>query len=194
MIVIKDGTGSGNQLKVNYKNHLEADVVAQTRIADISVRTGQAYTIASGFISLTTTASYSGVLWIKNTDTEGRDMFIEHIRVCGTGAGTMSMEAVQCVVYRNPTTGTLISGASSAYKTNNNFGSANEFNGIAYKGADANTITNGDWFTQFTTHIPGHSIIDFNDSIVLPKNSSIGFALKPTVACEICMEVNVHFE
>jgi hypothetical protein len=194
MIVIKDGRGTGSQLRINDLNRLEADVTSQTRIADISVRKGQAYTISTGFIALTTTASYSGVLWIKNTDTEGRDMFIEHIRVCGTGAGTMSMEALQCIVYRNPTTGTLISGASSAYKTNNNFGSANEFNGIAYKGADANTITNGDWFTQFTTHIPGHSVVDFNDSIVLPKNSSIGFALKPTDSCEICMEVNLHFE
>lgn len=193
-MIITDGTGSGSQMKVNDLNRAVVEATSQTRIADISARTEQAFTIASGFISLTTTASYSGVLWIKNTDTEGRDMYIEHIRVCGTGNGTMAMEAIQCIVYRNPTTGTLISGASAAYKANNNFGSANEFNGLAYKGADANTITNGDWFTNFTTHIPGHSTVDFNDSIILPKNSSIGFALKPTVACEICMEVNCHFE
>jgi hypothetical protein len=193
-MILQDGTGKGYQLQITELNRAETDATIKTRIADISLREGQAYTIASGFISLTTTASYSGVLWIKNTDTEGRDMFIEHIRVCGTGAGTMSMEALQCIVYRNPTTGTLISGASAAYKANNNFGSANEFNGLAYKGADGNTITNGDWFTQFTTHIPGHSVIDFNDSIILPKNSSIGFALKPTDTCEICMEVNCHFE
>lgn len=193
-MIITDGTGSGSQMKVNEINRGVVESTSQTRIADISARTEQAYTIATGFISLTTTASFSGVLWIKNTDTEGRDMYIEHIRVCGTGNGTMAMEDVQCVVYRNPTTGTLISGASAAYKTNNNFGSANEFNGIAYKGVDGNTITNGDWFTNFTTHIPGHSIIDFNDSIILPKNSSIGFALKPSVACEVCMEVNCHFE
>lgn len=193
-MILQDGTGSGSQLKVNQLNRAEVQATSQTRIADISAREEQAYTIASGFISLTTTASFSGVLWIKNTDAEGRDFFIEHIRVCGTGSGTMAMEDVQCVVYRNPTTGTLISGASAAYKANNNFGSANEFNGLAYKGADANTITNGDWFTQFTTHIPGHSVVDFNDSIILPKNASIGFALKPSAACEICMEVNGHFE
>lgn len=193
-MIIQDGTGTGYQLKVNELNRAEIESTSQTRIADISARIGQAYTIASGFISLTTTASYSGVLWIKNTDTEGRDMYIEHIRVCGTGTGSGMMEAVQCVVYRNPTTGTLISGASAAYTENNNFGSANEFNGLAYKGADGNTITNGDWFTQFTTHIPGHSVVDFNDSIVLPKNATIGFSLKPTIACEVCMEVNCHFE
>jgi len=193
-MILEDGTGKGYKLQITELNRAETDATTQTRIADISLREEQAYTISTGFISLTTTASYSGVLWIKNTDTEGRDMFIEHIRVCGTGAGTMSMEALQCIVYRNPTTGTLISGASAAYKANNNFGSANEFNGVAYKGVDANTITNGDWFTQFTTHIPGHSVVDFNDSIILPKNASIGFALKPTDTCEICMEVNCHFE
>jgi len=142
-MILEDGTGTGTRLKINSNYRAEVESTTQTRIADVSVREGQAYTVASGFISLTTTVSYSGVLWIKNTDTEGRNMFIEHIRVCGTGAGTMSMEALQCVVYRNPTTGTLISGASSAYATNNNFGSANEFNGLAYKGVDGNTITNG---------------------------------------------------
>jgi len=190
-MIIDDGTGAGYKLKISELNRAETDATVQTRIADISQRLGQAYTIATGFINLTTTASFSGILWIKNTDNSGRDMFIEHIRVCGESA---AMEAVQCVVYRNPTTGTLISGASSAYASNNNFGSANQFNGIAYKGADANTITNGDWFTQFTTHVSGHSIIDFNDSIVIPKNSSIGFALKPSNTMEICMEVNCHFE
>lgn len=190
-MILTDGTGSGSQLKINELNRIVGDCTSQTRIADISLRTGQAYTIATGFISLTTTASFSGILWIKNTDSEGRNMLIEHIRVCGESA---AMEAVQCVVYRNPTTGTLISNASAAYASNNNFGSANAFNGLAYKGADANTITNGDWFTNFTTHVSGHSIIDFNDSLIIPKNSSIGFALKPSNTMEICMEVNVHFE
>ena len=122
-------------------------------------------------------------------------MYIEHIRLCGNGGvGAMNMESTKCVVYRNPTAGTLISGASSAYKQNNNFGSANEFNGLAYVGVDGSTVTDGDWFTQFETHLPGHSIIDFNDSILLPKNSAIAFAVKPTVAGDVCMEVNVHFE
>jgi hypothetical protein len=190
-MIIQDGTGTGVKLKINRDNRVETETTSQTRIADVSSRLGQAYTIATGFINLTTTASFSGILWIKNTDNQGRNMYIEHIRVCGSAP---DMEDIQCVVYRNPTTGTLISGASAAYKTNNNFGSANAFNGLAYKGADGNTITNGDWFTQFVTHISGHSIIDFNDSIVLPKGTSIGFALKPTAAMEICMEVNCHFE
>ena len=190
-MIIQDGTGTGNKLRINSDNRMENQGTVQTRIADVSVRLGQAFTIATGFTSLTTTASFTGMLWIKNTDVVGRDMFIEHIRVCGQ---VMTMEAVQCVVYRNATTGTLISNAVTAHKTNNNFGSANQFNGLAYKGVDADTLTDGDWFTQFVTHVSGHSIIDFNDSIVIPKNSSIGFALKPTAAMEVCMEVNCHFE
>lgn len=191
-MIIKDGTGTGNQLAINSNNQAKTFSEIRTEIATISLEKGQAYVVSTGFISLTTTASFSGILWIKNTDTEGRDMFIEHIRVCASCA-CVDMEALQCIVYRNPTTGTLISGASDAYTANANFGSANEFNGLAYKGADANTITNGDWFTQFVTHMPGHSIQDYNDSIVIPKNGSIGFAIKPTHAAEVCMEVNVHF-
>jgi len=190
-MILSDGAGTGTKLRINSDNRAECEVTQQTRIADVSARLGQAYTIATGFVSLTTTASFTGMLWIKNTDSSARNMYIEHIRVCGSAA---TMQDVECVVYRNPTTGTLISGASAAYKSNNNFGSANQFNGLAYKGADANTITDGDWFTQFVTHISGHSIIDFNDSIVVPKGSSIGFALKPSAAMEVCMEVNCHFE
>lgn len=194
-MIIQDGTGSGNQLRINDLNHLEADAVTYTRIADVSLRTKQAFTIATNFVNITTTASFSGLLYIKNTDSEGRDMLIEHIRLCGDGgAGAMNMESIKCIVYRNPTTGTLISGGTTLDVLNNNFGSFNEFNGVAKVGADGLTVTDGGHFTQFETHTPGHSILDFNDSIVLPKNSSIAFAVQPTIAGDICMEVNVHFE
>lgn len=191
-MIINDGTGAGYQLKINDHNQAETFSEIRTEIAEISLTEGQAYVISTGFVAITTTASFSGILWIKNTDSEGRNMFIEHIRLCASCSCT-DMEAVQCVVYRNPTTGTLISGASSAYAANSNFGSANAFNGLAYKGVDGNTITNGDWYTQFVCHMPGHSIQDYNDSIVIPKNGAIGFAIKPTHAADICMEVNVHF-
>lgn len=191
--IIIDGTGAASRLKVDSNNRAHVLSTSQTRISDVSSRDKQAYVVATGFISYTTTASFSGMLYIKNTDTQSRDMFIEHIRVCGT-CTCEHMESVQVKVIKNPTAGTLISGASEAYTENNNFGSANVFNGLAYKGADDTTVTDGDWFTQFVVHIPGHSTQDYNDSIIIPKGSSIAFMIKPTHESELCMEFNCHFE
>jgi hypothetical protein len=191
-MILNDGTGTGYQLKIDASNRAQTLATSQTRISDISKNKGQAYVISSGFISFTD-ADFSGLIYIKNTDTEERNMFIEHIRVCSTEAVTDPCH-VKVKVIRNPTAGTLISNASAAYKANSNFGSANEFNGIAYKGANGNTVTDGDWFTQFINHAPGHSINDYNDSIVLPKNSAIAILVKPCDTMEVCCEVNVHFE
>ncbi len=193
-MILEDGTGSGSKAKVNNHNQLYVEAVTRTEISEVSQGEGEAYVVATGFISVTTTAGYSGLLYIKNTDSEGRDMFIEHIRLCGTFSGAMDANDVQCKVIKNPSTGTLISGASAAYSENANFGSANTFHGLAYKGADSTTVTDGSWFTQFTTHLPGHTIADYNDAIILPKNKSIAFLVKPSVATEVCMEVNVHFK
>jgi len=193
-MILEDGTGSGNKAKVNDHNQLYTSAVIRTEISEVSLDEGEAYVLATGFISITTTAGFSGILYIKNTDSQGRDMFIEHIRLCGTLSGTMDMHDIQCKVIKNPTTGTLISGASAGYSENSNFGSANSFHGICYKGADSTTVTDGSWFTQFTTHIPGHTIADYNDAIILPKNKSVAFLVKPTIASEVCMEVNVHFK
>lgn len=192
-MIINGGTGNGYAMQVNEKFQAETFSTIRTEIAEVSLDDEQAYVVSSDFIALTTTASFSGILYIKNTDSQGRDMFIEHIRVCAT-EGVADPCHIQCKVLRNPTTGTLISNASAANTANSNFGSANAFNGIAYKGADANTVTNGDWFTQFISHAPGHSILDYNDSVVIPKNSSIAIMVKPCDALTVCCEVNVHFK
>jgi hypothetical protein len=192
-MIITGGTGNGYALKVNEKNQAEVFADIRTEIAEVSLNEGQAFVVSTGFVNVTDLVNFSGLIYVKNTDTQGRNMFIEHIRVCGSCSCT-NMEAIQCVVYRNPTTGTLISDQTAAYTSNNNYGSANAFNGLAYKGANSKTITNGDWFTQFVCHMPGHSIQDYNDSIVVPKNNTIAIAIKPTHEVDACIEINVHFK
>ena len=192
-MIINGGTGNGYAMQVNEKFQAETFSTIKTEIAEVSLDKGQAYVVSSGFIAYTTTASFSGMIYIKNTDSEGRDMFIEHIRVCATEATTDPCH-LECKIIRNPTTGTLISGAIAGNTANSNFGSSNVFNGVAYAGADATTVTDGTWFTQFINHAPGHSVLDYNDSVILPKNSSIAILIKPCDALTACCEVNVHFK
>lgn len=186
---ILDGLGSEKTARVTSRNQLDTFAVCQNRIADISEYNGNAFVIASDFISLTTTASFSGVLYFKNTSTTNQ-LFIKTIRVCSDGA----MGDMQVKLIKNPTTGTLISDETPAYVTSTNLIKNTVFQGLAYKGADAKTIINGDHFTQFTNHTPGHSIQDYEGMIVMGTGTSLGIEVKPSVTTNVCIEIQCWYE
>lgn len=184
---IIDGTGSSYEAKVDSKNRLSTFAITEGRIADAS-KDGDTFVLASDFISLTTTASFNAMMYIKNES--DKDLFIQTIRTCSTGSGHMQFRLI-----RNPTTGTIVSDANDADQFAANFGSNKEFEGLAYSAsADGKTITDGDNFTQFTNHSPGHSTEDYRGAVVLPKGSSLGITCKPSVAGEVCLEVVCWFE
>src|SRR6056300_1234810 len=142
--IIEDGTGTGNKAKVNEQNRVETFSIIESRIADISNRDGKSYILTSDFVALTTTGSFNGMLYLKNTSTE-RDLYIDRVRVCGTGT---SMNAMQCRFVKNPTTGTLISDANAGISVASILGSNEEFTGINYAASgDGKTVTDG---TQFS--------------------------------------------
>lgn len=188
---IIDGTGTGKRAKVNSNNRIETFSITESRIADVSNRNGRSFILASDFVSLTTTASFNGILYVKNTSTE-RDLFIDRIRVCGTGT---SMNSMQCILTKNPTTGTLISDQNDGTSIPSNLGSNEEFTGTNYAAsADGKTVTDGTQFSQFTIHLPGHTIQEYNGSIILPGGASMAISLKPGAATTACVEVQCWFE
>lgn len=188
---IKDGTGSGKRAKVNNNNRIETFSITESRLADISLRDGEAYIITSDFVSLTTTASFSGMLYIKNTDTD-KNLFIDKVRVCGTGT---SMNAMQCKFYKQPTTGTLISDANAGIVVPANLGSNNTFSGTVYAASgDGKTVTDGTQFSQFTIHLPGHAIQEYDGAIILPGGFAMAIVVQPSVATTACVEVQCWFE
>jgi hypothetical protein len=189
--IIEDGTGSGKKAKVNAENRVETFSVIESRISDISNREGKSFILTSDFVALTTTGSFNGMLYIKNTDTS-QDLYIDRVRICGTGT---SMNAMQSRFVKNPTTGTLISDANDGISVAANLGSNEEFAGINYAASgDGKTVTDGLQFSQFTIHLPGHTIQEYNGAIIIPGGSSMAIEVKPGAATTACIEVQCWFE
>lgn len=186
--MIRDGSGKGYLATVDSNNKLGTFSITENRIADISSREADGYLIATDFISLTTTASFSALLYIKNTT--DKDLFIETIRTCSDQTG-----ALQVRLLKNPTAGTIVDDANNADKLSSNLGSAKTFSGDAFTASgDGKTLTDGTNLTQFINRSPGHSIQEYKGAIIVPKGQSIGMTCKPSVATTICAEVQCWLE
>lgn len=188
---ILDGTGKGYRAAVNKNKRLETFSITESRLADVSSREGRSFLLTSDFISLTTTGSFNGLMYIQATDTS-KIVLIDKIRVCGTGSSIGSM---QCKFIKNPTTGTLISDANPGMSVAANLGSQELFPGTVYAASgDGKTVTNGDQFSQFTIHLPGHTIQEYHGAIIIPGGSSMAIELKPSFATEACIEIQCWIE
>ena len=63
-------------------------------------------------------------------------------------------------IIKNPSTGTLISGASAvAINSNINFGSSNTLSSITYKGAEGSTVTDGADYVTIFCNISAENIL-----------------------------------
>jgi hypothetical protein len=115
-------------------------------------------------------------------------LFIDKIRSCGTAT---SMNSLQVQLRKNPTAGTIVDSAVTATAIPSNLGSSKTFTGQAYTtSADEQTFTDGTIFSQYTTHLPGHSIQDYQGALILPKGSSLGIECKTSVSAEeMCFEI-----
>lgn len=189
---IETGTGNGGyRATVNEQNRLETFSITESRLADISYREGDSFILTSDFVSLTTTGSFNGIFYVKNTDPT-KVILIDKIRICGTGS---SMGSLKCKFFKNPTTGTLISDANLGMAVAANLGSTKDFVGTVYSASgDGKTITNGEQMSQFTIHLPGHTIQEYNGALLLTGGTALGIAVQPSYATEACLEVQCWIE
>lgn len=188
METILDGTGKGYEAKVDSDYRLAVSAVSRD-LSSESARIGENYNINTGAITLTT-ANESAVAYIKNND--DKDYIIKEVIII-LGASTGGSGDLEVALIRNPTTGTIISGATDMdIIANRNFGSTRPFNGLAYKGAEGNTITDGSVFSD-TTRTSAGTVISFDaDVIELPKGASIGVNITPQSG-NTSMSVKVAF-
>lgn len=174
MNIITDGSGAGYSAAVNSENRLEVHSVSEPEIGH-AVEGGLGYNINTGNITL---SAASGVLYFKNN--ESKPFVLQAIAI-GLGSATVS-DSPEITIYRNPTTGTLISGASAvAYNQNRNFGSSETLaSSIAYKGASGNTIADGNVIALFYQTAPsrGYYSIDMQ----LEKGSSVAVYIDPKLS------------
>jgi len=186
---ITDATGLGDGPGARVKNNnLHTFSITESRIADIS-KTGYSFLLATDFVSLTTTGSFNGIMYIKNTDSN-KSLFIDSVRVCGDTTGNAQIRYL-----RNPTAGTLISDANDADQLSANAGSNIPFPGLAYSASgDGKTVTDGDSWSQYIQRTAGHSSEIYNGAIIIPNGSSLAISAKPSVAMTLCMAVQCWFE
>jgi len=189
---IIDGKGGGKRASVDNNNRLETFAITESRMADVSYRDGRSFLLTSDFIPLTTTASFSGVFYLKNTDPD-TVIFIDKIRICGTAAVGV-MGNLQTKFIKNPTTGTLITNATDAIVVPANLSSNNVLDADCYKGADSNTITDGTQFSQFVVHLAGHTIQEYDGALILEGGNSMSIEVKPNIATDVCIEIQCWTE
>lgn len=170
---IEDGTGAGYRAAVSKKNRMSTDALVVSESVDETFN-GNAYNVNTGSINLTS-ATASGVLYAENTGT--KDIVITSLfYLLGSSTGGSGDWAVD--VYRNPTTGTLISAGTSFDAVNRNFGSANSLGASVKKGAQGSTITDGSLAIQSILSSSGRYALEAG-AIVLNPGNSIAFEVTP---------------
>lgn len=176
MITIQDGTGTGNLAKVSEDNRLVTSSVTISAAAEATVG-GDSYNINTGVITLTS-AGESGILYVKNN--ENFDMFISSIGILlggNTGGDTTDTNLIK--TYRNPTAGTLISGASAVSSNENrNFGDTSTWAADVFKGAEGNTVTDGDVITQSLSGSGSRNVLADIDFLLTP-GASLAVTVEP---------------
>ena len=172
MSVQKDPNGT--PAHVTDDNH--ALVAARTEaLSEAEALLGWGFLVHGGILTLTNASTDNGLLYIKNSSEDATYIITKmelHLgnSTSGTGDGQVKM-------YRNPTTGTLISDASDATISNRNTGKSQSIAGnfgLFYKAvAAAETITDGGTYDEYPVATPTGTLLLESESIVLEPNGAI---------------------
>ena len=172
---IQDGTGKGYLAKVDNDNRLYTKSIVSTEQEHESSN-GLAYNINTGIITLTN-ATKTPVLYLKNN--EEFDLIIDTVLYM-TGASTGGSGNVLVEIVRNPTAGTIVSGASDVeMNVNRNFGSTRSLSVNAYKGATGSTLTDGVKFIESILSTATQRVAVSVGAVIIPKGSSIAVQITP---------------
>lgn len=157
---------------------------------------GDSYNINTGLISFTTTVTETGIMYLKNN--EVRDFHIEGIFLSiGPAADADVDDTCRIRIYKNATTGTLITPTPTNVDTNSNlnFSSSNTFSSDAFKGVEGETITNGT--VHFESLINHNTRTAFPVSWSLGTGNSIAISIEPadsTTAMKVICAITGHLE
>ena len=191
---LQNGAGPAYFTEVLSNGRAKTDSVTRSHAQDESL-SGNSFNINTGTINLTS-ANATAALYVKNNGTDA--MIIEdYFYLIGNstnGSGDMLIE-----ILRNPTTGTIIDGATDAdiAGVNRNFGSSKTLTADIYKGAEGNTFTNGTAFLySIFNQAPTRARLDAK-ATVLNKGDSIGFRITPATSntsLDVQFAMAVHTE
>ena len=174
---IKDGTGTGNLVRVDSENRLSSRAITETE-TEKAVVDGRAYNINTEFLSITTDVEHA-LLYVKNN--EDQDLILT-AWFNGTDFGTNGATSGLVRVYYNPTGGTIISDATAVTSVNRNAGSSRALSADVYSGGNAKTFTGQDpTSVLYQTQTVGSRVFG-SVFLTLPKGSSLVSTYKPNGA------------
>ena len=194
--MISDGRGSNRKARVDVNHRLSTRAVTESEEVNAN-EAGDAYNINTGVVTLTDSVD-TPMLYIKNN--EERNLVIVAVAIgLGPDTGGSSSSWVKGTFIRNPTAGTIISGASAVpINSNRNYGSTNSLTADIYKGATGSTMTDGDDHILVQLGSSGsRSFITINE--VLPKGTSFGVKIDPRTSntsmdCYVAAITYLHTE
>lgn len=174
-MILTDGSGGGYQAKIDLNKRLHVDSVARDIVSQAAI-VGNAYNFNTGAITLTS-ANESAVGYFEYLGDDpfviSEILFIVGGTTGGSGDGTAR-------IYRNPTGGTIVSGAVDIeIAANRDFSSSKTVSANSYKGAEGNTITGGTLFADSSRSSFG-TVISFDAApIVLKKGNTLCCSWQP---------------
>ena len=173
-VEIRDGKGTTFTAKVTSANQLSVAADSIPR-AGKSCFDGKLHGVTTDAIALTTTASFNGVFYLKNDSSDA--VYLWHIAAFAT-------ENARWQYVKNPTAGTLLTSGTLITATNLNFASTLTFDGEIRKGANAQTVTDGETFL-FGGNPAFDSTFHIDDSpIILGQSDALALLCRPEVACD----------
>ena len=171
---IVDGTGGGYRARVTANNRLSTSGIF-LNLTEAATETGDTYNINSNETIIT--GGESALFYIKNQ--ENTNLIISSIVVnIMDYTGTAGQPILK--IYRNPTSGTLISTATAANQQNRNYGSNQSLTADCYQGIDGSTISGED--NVIPVYLPSTAavtLVDFSTIVVLPKGAALGISYTP---------------
>lgn len=188
MAMFEDGKGTGYLAEVDKTHRIRSRAVSESEQNE-QASLGMAYTIPSGFITLTNT-SESALMWLKNNETENLliTRFIASVRKSTGGTDNHA----RILIYYNPTGMTGGSGTDLT-PVNLNFGSSNTLANTSEIGLQGASLDGATLFGGFV--VPMESLTSESASIVLPKGASIGVTCVPpagNTSLDVAVGMSTH--
>ena len=189
-MLIEDGTGKGYKVKVDSANRM-ANTTISSGASQAATEREDSFNLNSGLVTLTD-ATEQGILYLKNNET--RDLHVSAVvAILGPSTNGVTTDTTRVRIYKNPTTGTLISEANAAdTNSNRHFGSSATLTADVYKGDATATVTNGSVHIESLIN-PGSRVF-FGIDEILTKGDSMAITFEPndsntsmkTMAAIIC--------
>jgi len=185
---IKDGTGSGNQAKVDETNRIWTRAIAESPMHE-AVLLEDHYLVTSGIVTLGT-ANKTSIIYLQNDETS--DLFIDRIIVTSQKSTNGSEGYFLLSGTKNPTGMTNGTG-SSANIRNSNFGSIKTLASTSDIGQDTASTDGGSGIFIGSFAVERTEFME--QRMLLQKGSSIAFEITPppgSTSMNVAIGINCH--